>query len=263
MKTLVTIGRGGTGKTSFVALAAKYFIEIGATPILLVDVDPDQNLAEMVGIDLEQEGVRTIADLVTDTFIKKGGTTIGIPPAERIENTIWEKGLYEGRSFDLMAVGTKWVEGCYCLPDSALKQALSSMTKNYRLILIDSPAGVEHLNRKITSDVDDLFDIMGPSHKSLQHVKRAYRIIREVGIGFRRFFLVGGYLFPETLEAAAAEEPGQEYLGRIAFDPNVRERVIAGRSLLDLPSDNPAYNSVRQILERAGYGLPGPVAPLP
>ena len=74
MKTLVTMGRGGTGKTSFVALAAKYFIRQGDVPLLLVDVDPDQNLAEMVGVDLEREGVKTIAELVTETFIKKGGT---------------------------------------------------------------------------------------------------------------------------------------------------------------------------------------------
>ena len=73
MKTLVTMGRGGTGKTSFVALQTKFFIEQNETPLLLVDVDPDQNLAEMVGIDLEREGIKTIAELVTDTFIKKAG----------------------------------------------------------------------------------------------------------------------------------------------------------------------------------------------
>ncbi len=52
MKTLVTIGRGGTGKSSFTALMAKCFIESGQSPLLLVDADPDQNLAEMVGVDL-------------------------------------------------------------------------------------------------------------------------------------------------------------------------------------------------------------------
>ena len=255
MKTLVTLGRGGTGKTSFLALMAKYFIESQETPVLLVDADPDQNLAEMVGVDLEAEGVRTISELVMETFIRRGGTTIGIHPAERIENTIWERGLYEGKSFDLIAVGTKWVEGCYCLPDSALKQALSSMTRNYRYVMIDSPAGVEHLNRKITSQVDDVFDIIGPSHKSLLHVQRAYRIIREVGIGFRHFYLVGGCLFPESLESVAAGITGQEYLGRIAFDDEVQDRVISGRSLLDLPSGNPACISVGNILKRAGYSF--------
>jgi len=253
MKTLVTMGRGGTGKTSFVAMMTKYFTSSKKTPLLLVDVDPDQNLAEMVGVDLEREGVRTIADLVTETFIQKGGTTLGIPPTSRIETRVLEQGLYEGESFDLIAVGTKWIEGCYCLPDAALKGALLNLAKNYQYVLIDSPAGLEHVNRKITPRVDDIFDVLGPSHKSFEHVKRASRIAREVGIGFNRFYIVGGCLFPETLEAKAREETGREYLGKIVFDPQVQEYVIAGRSLLDLPDESPAYQSVCELMERAGY----------
>ena len=57
MKRIVVMGRGGVGKTSFTALVTKFFIEIGETPLLLVDVDPDQNLAEMVGVDLKEEGI--------------------------------------------------------------------------------------------------------------------------------------------------------------------------------------------------------------
>ena len=254
MKTLVTMGRGGTGKTSFVALQTKFFIEQNETPLLLVDVDPDQNLAEMVGIDLEHEGIKTIAELVTDTFIRKGGTTTGIAPAERIESRVLEEGLYEGSRFDLIAVGTKWIEGCYCMPDAALKGALESLTKNYRYVLIDSPAGLEHLNRKITAQVNDIFDVIGPSHKSFAHVKRADRITREVGIGFDHFFVIGGCMFPSGLEATAQEETGRQYLGKIVFDPLVQESVITGRSLLDIPEDSPAYCSVCALMEKAGYG---------
>ena len=120
MKKLVTMGRGGTGKTSFVALMTKYFIEIGESPLLLVDVDPDQNLGEMVGIELEESGKKTISELMIDTFLEAGGTTVGVPPSERIEGKIWEYGLYEGEYFDVMAIGPKWIEGCYCLPDAAV-----------------------------------------------------------------------------------------------------------------------------------------------
>jgi CO dehydrogenase maturation factor len=253
LKTLVTTGRGGTGKTSLMALMTKYFIEKGQTPILLVDLDPDQNLAEMVGVDLEREGVKTIAELVTDTFINKGGTTAGVAPRERIETTIFERGLYEGDLFDLMAVGTKWIEGCYCLPDAALKGALESLTKNYKYVLIDSPAGLEHLNRKITDRVNDIFDVMGPSNKSFENVKRSYKIIKEIDIGFDHFYTVGGSLFPESLEQGIEEKTDQPYLGKIAFDPLVQESVIAGQSLLDLPADSPAYLSVKRLMAKAGY----------
>ena len=249
MKTFVTMGRGGTGKTTFVALMAKYLIAQGKTPLLLVDADPDQNLAEMVGVDPEAAGRKTIAELLSETFIQRGGTTVGIPPSKRIENRIWEEGLYEGETFDLLSVGTKWVEGCYCLPDAALKNALAAITKQYRYILIDSPGGLEHLNRKIASDVDTIFDVMGPSSKSFAHVQRAHRVIREVGIRFNRFFIVGGYGFSADPDPAALAVTGLPYLGRIAQDEDVARMVLQGRSLLDIPSDSPAYRSVGAILE--------------
>jgi CO dehydrogenase maturation factor len=258
MKTIVTTGRGGTGKTTFVALMAKYLIEHEETPLLLVDADPDQNLAEMVGVDLEASGLKTIAELLSETFIAGGGTMAGIAPSKRIESRIWEQGLYEGGHFDLFAVGTKWVEGCYCLPDAALKTALGSITKQYRYVLIDSPGGLEHLNRKIASDVDIIFDIMGPSHKSFEHVKRAYRVIRGVGIRYHRFSIVGGYGFPEELRNRAELETGLPYAGTIRPDPAVAATVLAGNSLLELSSRSPSYVSAAVILETALAGLLNP-----
>ena len=249
MKTIVTMGRGGTGKTTFVALMARFLIERKAVPLLLVDADPDQNLAEMVGADPEQAGKRTITELLSETFIAQGGTMTGIAPSRRIENRLWEQGLFEGERFDLLAVGTKWVEGCYCLPDAALKSALASMTRQYRYILIDSPGGLEHLNRKIANNVDIIFDVMGPSSKSFAHVRRAYRVIRETGIRFNRFFVIGGYAFPEDLGARASAETGLPYAGKIADDPVVAGRVLAGEALLDLPDSSPACVSVAAILD--------------
>ena len=253
MKTLVTVGRGGTGKSSFTALMAKSFIEAGQSPLLLVDADPDQNLAEMLGIDLKEAGKSTIAELLVSTFIEQGGTTVGVAPTERIESRIWEKGLYESKNFDFLAVGTKWVEGCYCMPNSALKGALESLTKNYKYILIDSPAGLENLNRRITSKVDDIFDILDHSKKSLDHVRRAVRIAKEVDMKFENFYLIGGYRFPAELGKQAEADLKFKFLGKIAEDEQLDDYVLNGKSLLDLPSDNKAYISVKAIMTTLGY----------
>ena len=253
MKTLVTIGRGGTGKSSFTALMAKSFIESGQAPLLLVDADPDQNLAEMLGIDLKEAGKSTISELLVSTFIEKGGTTIGVPPTERIESRIWENGLYESKNFDFLAVGTKWVEGCYCMPNAALKGALGSLTKNYKYILIDSPAGLENLNRRITSNVNDIFDILDHSKKSFDHVKRAVRIAKEVDMKFDNFYLIGGYRFPPELGKQAEADLKFKFLGKIAEDEQLDDYVLNGKSLLDLPSDNAAYLSVKAIMRATGY----------
>jgi CO dehydrogenase maturation factor len=247
------MGRGGTGKTSFVGLMTKYFIELEKTPLLLVDADPDLNLGEVVGIDLKEKGKKTIAELLVETFLEEGGTTVGVPPAERIENRIWAEGIYEGDYFDFIALGTKWIEGCYCMPNAALKGALGSLTKNYRYMLIDSPAGLEHLNRRITSKVDDILDVIDPSKKSFDHVERAYRVAKEVKIDFENFYVVGGFRFPESLENQVRQTLKIDFLGKVACDEKVEEYVLAGKSLLDLPSDAPAYVSVKKIMERAGY----------
>ena len=253
MKTLVTVGRGGTGKSSFTALMTKCFIESGQAPLLLVDADPDQNLAEMLGIDLKEAGKSTIAELLVNTFIEQGGTTVGVPPTERIECRIWENGLFESKNFDFLAVGTKWVEGCYCMPNSALKGALESLTKNYKYVLIDSPAGLENLNRRITSKVNDIFDILDHSKKSFDHVKRAVRIVKEVDMKFDNFYLIGGYRFPPELGKQAEADLKFKFLGKIAEDEQLDEYVLNGKSLLDLPSDSKAYFSVKAIMRNLGY----------
>jgi len=253
MKKIVSMGRGGTGKTSFVALMTKYFIEIGEEPLLLVDVDPDQNLGEMVGVDLREEGKETISELLIETFLEEGGTTVGIPPSERIESKVWARGLYEGTFFDLIAVGTKFMEGCYCLPDAALKRALEGLTKTYKYVLIDSPAGLEHLNRRIASQVDDIFDIIDPSQKSFSHVERAYKVAKEVGIDFKNFYVVAGYRVPEELEAEVEKRIKLRYLGKIAYDKEVENYALSGKSLLEIPSSSPAYNSVKELMKKVGY----------
>jgi CO dehydrogenase maturation factor len=253
MRTLVSMGRGGSGKTSFVALMTKYFIEKKKTPLLLVDVDPDQNLGETVGVSLEETGKKSISELVIETFIEGGGTTVGIPPSERIESRMWEEGLFEGELFDFMAIGPKWVEGCYCLPDASLKRALERLTKSYQYVLIDSPAGLEHLNRKITSQVNDFFDILDPSMKSFEHVKRARRIVEEVEITYDNFYVIGGYRFRESLENQAQKRTELDYLGRIPYDKNVEDYCLLGKPLLELAESSPAYQAAKIILKKAGY----------
>jgi len=253
LKILASMGRGGVGKSTFVALVARYLIEMGETPVLLVDADPDQCLGYMVGVDMEAAGKKTITELVIETFFETSGTIYGVPPSERMESAIWEDGIYEGEGFDFIAVGTKYTEGCYCTPDAALKGAVERIAKNYRYVLIDSPAGLEQLNRRISSRFDDIFELLDPSKKAFEHVRRALKVIEGVGIEYGHIYLVGGYEFLDELGRKAEEELGLRYLGKIAYDEQVRRFALEGRSLFELPPNSPAYRSVVEIMERAGY----------
>jgi len=105
------------------------------------------------------------------------------------------------------------------------------MAENYRYTLIDSPAGLEHLNRRIAPEVDDVFDLLDPSRKAFGHVARAHRIIKEIGIRYENIYLVGGYRFPEDLKDEAEKATGLRYLHTITYDEEMASYILRGRSL--------------------------------
>ena len=44
-----------------------------------------------------------------------------------------------------------------------------------------------------------------------------------------------------------------KYVGKIVADEQVDDYVLNGKSLLELPSDNPAFVSVKDIMKATGY----------
>ncbi len=84
--TIVITGRGGTGKSTFSTLFARYLGEKGVEPILMVDSDPDMSLAEMLGVDLAAQNKRSIADVLSEILEQRKMTKMsGMTPTEKIE----------------------------------------------------------------------------------------------------------------------------------------------------------------------------------
>ena len=250
MNKIAVIGRGGVGKTSFVALLTKYLRSKNNSSLLLIDADPDQNLAQLLGLDLEQLKINTISDVLYDVRygnISEKLKSFGL--AQKIEYLVNQKALYEGEDFDLLSIGTKWTEGCYCQPNNILKGLIAGLEKNYDYILIDSPAGIEHLNRRITSSVDNIFAILDPTKKALEHVERAYKIMSEVKIKFNNFYVLGNYRFKEELLGPIEKNDKFRYIGKLQYDANVEQLNFEGKSLLDISQDSVILNSVRKILK--------------
>lgn len=247
----VSTGRGGTGKTTFAALAVKYLTR----PVLLIDIDPDQSLADMLGVDLDKEETRTVLDMLYDIQKKEGYEDLeSMTLPEKIEYLFSSECVYESEEFDMITLGTKWTEGCYCAPNNLLKGMIPRLAQNYAFTLIDAPAGLEHLNRHVTSDVDDLFLILDPTLKSMKNIERIRKLTKEVGITYRNYYTVTNYRFNEELEQAV-QNSGGTYLGKIEYDAAVEEYNLKGWSLLELPADSPASLSVKRILEKAGYKI--------
>lgn len=252
-------GRGGTGKSSFVALLARYL----KSPMLLLDLDPDLSLAEMLGVDLEETKVTTdigreiridtLSDLMSkiedeDAFAELGGS----PATKKIPLLLEWYTTYQSERFDMIALGTRWTRGDYRSANFLFEFIIPSIGEKYTNIVVDSPAGLEHLNRRVVPRVNDLFLVLDPSHKSIKHVERVKRITAEVGIEYDHLYVVGNHEFDDESEEYF-KRIGETYLGRMDYDANVREYNLKGRSLLDLPDDSPVLVSLERMLKPIGY----------
>jgi len=257
--TIVSTGRGGTGKSTFVALASRYL----APPLLLLDIDPDQSLADMLGVDLEavkieteigrEIKIKTLSDLVTDIEEEDAFTELGGgPPIVKIPNLLEWYTHYSSDRFDMISLGPRWTMGDYRSANFLFEFVIPTIGGNYANIVVDSPAGLEHLNRKVIPDIDDLFLVLDPSMKSMKHVERVKRIAGEVGINYKHLYLVGNYEFDDEAEQRL-EPTGETYLGRMDYDTAVKDHNLRGESLWNLPGDSPACLAVKRILNKAGY----------
>ena len=258
-RIIMATGRGGTGKSTFVAITARYL----TSPMLLLDLDPDLSLAEMLGVDLEGKKIKTdigreipietISDIMTkiedeDAFAELGGS----PAIKKIPLLLQWYTTFQSDAFDLITLGARWTKGDYRSANFLFEFIIPSIGEKYANIVVDSPAGIEHLNRRVVPRVNDLFLVLDPSHKSIKHVERVKRITAEVGIEYDHLYIVGNHEFDDDAERYF-KRTGEVYLGRMDYDANVREYNLKGRSLFDLPDDSPVCLSVGRILKGIGY----------
>jgi len=248
-KRIIITGRGGTGKTTFAALAARVL----PAPKLLIDADPDQCLAAMVGADLAATNTRTISEALYE--IRAGGSRDALdamPLPKKVEYLLHLSCLYESSDFDLLTLGVKWTRGCYCAPNDILRALIAELIPSYRVTIFDSPAGLEHLNRRVVAAADDVFAVLDPSAKAFRNAQTVRDMAASVDFQFENLYLVANHRFPADQVERLRDIDGATYLGRIAFDPAVEQADWSGRSLLELPPDSPACLSVADVLRKAG-----------
>ena len=73
-----------------------------------------------------------------------------------------EYALVEGDQVDLLAMGRPEGPGCYCAVNHILRDIIDRRGRSYDYVVIDNEAGMEHLSRRTTSDVDALYIVTRP-----------------------------------------------------------------------------------------------------
>jgi CO dehydrogenase maturation factor len=248
--TIAVVGKGGTGKTTFAALTIKYLQEIGATPILAVDGDPSANLNLALGLPLYD----TVGQIREETKeqVSAGTFLAGMSKPDWFEYKVHEC-VVEGDGVDLVAMGRPEGPTCYCAANNMLRTCIDRLGDDYCYVVIDNEAGMEHISRQTTRDVDVLFVISDPTHRGLSTVAHIARLIQELGTRIGKSYLVinnvKGELPDELLQRARGA--GVPLLGTLPYDPAVGECDLVGRPLVSLDDSSTIYPAVKALLRQA------------
>ena len=228
-KTIAVAGKGGTGKTTVTSLLIKYLVENRSGAVLAIDADPSTNLNLTLGVPLYE----TVGDIREETLqeVQSGGSLSGM-------------GRPEG-------------PGCYCAANNMLRLTIDRLSKSYDYVVIDNEAGLEHLSRRTTRDVDLLLTVSDPTMRGIIAAGRAAKLIGElktrvgdIGLIVNRVPTDGSgepKLTPE-LEQAIAEN-GLKLVGLLPEDPTVGEYDAKGLPLVELPPESPARQAVEEIIK--------------
>ncbi|MFZ2070460.1 MAG: AAA family ATPase [Halobacteriota archaeon] len=247
-KLIAVAGKGGTGKTAIAALLIREIISHCGDDIsiLAVDADADSNLPDALGISYD----KTVGD-IRERLLEDKQRDVTLDLRAQFEGRIAEI-IEEEEFYDLLVMGRPEGPGCYCPVNHILRMIMDTLTKNYDYTVIDCEAGLEHLSRRTTRNVDVMLVVLDTTQKSLRTALRLEQIAAEIDVGMKRMMFIANKI-PAGNEAqviAEAKRSGIELEMIIPFDPLIPDYDLNGKPIMDLPDNAPSVNSVRQLVER-------------
>ena len=247
--TIAIAGKGGTGKTTISALLIKLLSEKGI--VLAVDADPATNLNQCLGLPLEKT-VGGIREQITED-VQKGRIAVGVGKQELLDSKLMES-LVESKGLDLLAMGRPEGPGCYCASNHMLRISLDRLSRNYNFIIMDCEAGMEHISRQTTKDIDYLIIVSDPTIRGITVAGGIKQLIGEMRSTVGRIYLivnrVKGDLSAEVKQAI--DKQGLELIATIPEDDKVAALEEKGLPVTDLPEDSHLRIAVKEIANKIG-----------
>ena len=248
-KKIAIAGKGGVGKTTTSGLIIRNLIDGKKGTVLALDADPNSNLNEVLGIE-----VSSTIGMIREDFKKNAPRmTGGIFKDQMVEMNV-HQALAEGSGYDLLVMGRGEGPGCYCAANNLFKIYIDTLQDNYGWVVMDNEAGMEHLSRRTTSDVDWLLIVSDPSPRGILTAARIKDLAGEVNVRAEEIHLIVGRVdgkLDRRLEKSI-DEKGLNLLGIINIDDCIYEMDLNGGSVFDLPGDSKALLQVRSLLEKIG-----------
>lgn len=256
--TIALAGKGGVGKTTISGMIIKYLAQHQTGSILAIDADPSSNLNMVLGLDLEW----TVGDIREDMLeqvkssLAQGGAAMGTMPGGVNKRDYLDyqvrSSLAEGSRFDLIAMGRGEGQGCYCAVNHNLREVIDDMSKHYAYVVIDNEAGMEHLSRRTTRDVQHLFIVSDPTQRGLVAAQRIADMRKELDINIENAYLIVNRLrgvMPPELKSFT-DKLNVPLLGTVPTNEDLAEFEFSGKPLVELGDESPVYQAVAEMMQK-------------
>jgi CO dehydrogenase maturation factor len=243
---IAVAGKGGSGKTSVASLVIRYLIKNDLGAILVVDADPNSNLAESLGLEVRQTVGRILNDFQ--------GEKLNIPPGMTKEVYLEYQlnlAITESEGLDLVTMGRGEGPECYCYPNVVIRKLIDDWSKNYAYVVMDNEAGMEHLSRRTTQNIDELLLVSDHSVKGLRAVARIRELVAELKLAVKRETIIIN-LVPDGIDPLLSQE--MDRLGivpaaTIPVDEELHRYDLEQRPLFDLPDTAKSVAAVNNLMD--------------
>ena len=250
--TIAVAGKGGVGKTTTCGMIIDYLCSTGKGPLLVVDADANSNLNEVLGVEVDTT-LGTIREEMANAELK-GTIPAGMTKADYAEFK-FNSALVEEDDFDMLVMGRTQGKGCYCYVNGVLKTQVDKYAKNYRYVVMDNEAGLEHVARGTLPHVDTMLLISDCSRRGVQAVARIAEMVEEMAINPGQMGLIINRAPNGVLDEgvkAEIDKHGLKLIGVLPQDEAVYRCDCDGEPSAKLPQNDPMKTALREIMRSLG-----------
>lgn len=253
---IAVAGKGGTGKTTTCGLMIDYLCNQGKGPVLAVDADANANLNEVLGVEIQRTLGSIREEIATAELQVKSPIPAGMTKADYANWKFSNEAIVEEDDYDLLVMGRGQGTGCYCFVNDLLRAQIMKQAQNYRYVVVDNEAGLEHISRGTLPHMDTLLLVSDCSRRGIQAVGRVARMVEEMKLNPKTVKLIvnrapGGVLNDGVKEEI--EKQNLDLIGVIPQDETIYEYDCDGKPTSKVSADNPVRLAVNEIMKKLGF----------
>jgi CO dehydrogenase maturation factor len=163
-----------------------------------------------------------------------------------------EQAVVEATGYDLVVMGRPEGPGCYCAANTLLTTYLDRLINNYAYVVIDNEAGMEHISRLTTNNINLLLVVSDPSRRGIQAAARIFELTDELGLRIERKALVVNQAIEDQIKGIheTVKIYGLELSGIIPVDEWVRAYDLEGTPTIQLGIESKAVRAAFDIFKK-------------